>query len=267
MKNRCLTCLLVLFIWACNANTATDTATSVRDSVGTIPDTINRDNGNFSSSPGDTTLFGFYQGVLPCRDCQGIRHTLLLKDSGQFKLEEFILGRNTFPGKFTGRWTKQGDSLHLISNNENIATYYIQGDTLRVKFRKGELIADSVAKNYWIARQPDASMNKVWRQKMREGIDLYAIGNEPFWNLEIDNEKSIAFRIAELKKPITFTITQPHINKDSTHYMAGSGTDKLEVTVYNEFCNDGMSDNYYEYRVHVRYKGETYKGCGVNFRK
>ncbi len=264
---RCVYFIWLIILWGCNTNTSKDTTLTVSDTVGVVPDSTAGNDAVFTSSPGDSSLFGFYQGLLPCKDCEGIKHTLLLKDSGRFKLEEFTLGRNTFPQKKEGRWIKKGDSLRLMANQKLILTYHIEKDTLRVGYREGSSIPDSVAKSYWIARQPDASMNAAWRKKAQSGVDLHAVGNEPFWSLEIDHERSISFRIADLPKPVVFPVRQPVIDKDSTYYSVDSAGSKLEVTVYNEFCSDGMSDNMYEYRVHVRYKGETFKGCGVYFRK
>jgi uncharacterized membrane protein len=255
--------MLVIAIAACNTNTntTTDANASVKDTVGVIPDSSGY-NSSFITPPGDTVLFGFYHGVLPCKDCQGIKHTLLLKDSGRFKLEEFTLGKNTFPEKEEGRWARAGDSIRLMANQKLIATYFILNDTLKLRFREGMAITDSLAKNYWIARHPNAAYNAAWRKKAEQGVDFYAIGNEPFWNLEI-SKQSISFKIADLPKPVTATASAPRVTKDSSFYSAND----LQITIYNEFCSDGMSDNLYEHRVHVVYKGETFKGCGVRFRK
>lgn len=267
MKSASLPLMLVVALWACNANTSKDTAVTVRDSVGVVPDSAAKFEEVYTPSPGDTALLGFYDGVLPCKDCQGIKHTLLLKDSGRFRLEEFTLGRSTFPKKTEGRWNRQGDSLRLTANRELLVTYYIKNDTLRLGYQEGNPIADSISKNYWIARQPAAASNAAWQKRGQAGVDFYAIGNEPFWNLEIDREGSIAFRIADLPKPLLFNYRPPRETKDSSYYLVDSGSARLEVTVFNEFCSDGMSDNLYEHRVHVRYKGETFKGCGVYLKR
>lgn len=257
--------MIIIILCACNTNTRTDASATVRDTTGVVPDSTGTEEA-FIPSPGDTALLGFYQGLLPCKDCQGIKHTLLLKDSGRFKLEEFTLGRSTFPKKTEGRWMRQGDSIRLTANRELLLTYYVKGDTLTVGYQEGNPIADSISKEYWIARMPDAAGNKAWQKRAQAGIDFYAIGNEPFWNLEIDRERSISFKLADLPRPIIFNVRAPVVNKDSTYYLVDSAAAKLEVTVYNEFCNDGMSDNLYEHRVHVKYKGQTYKGCGVYLR-
>jgi uncharacterized membrane protein len=258
--------MMVMILYACNTNSGTDAASAVRDTTGVVPDTTAAQE-VYNPSPGDTALLGFYQGLLPCTNCQGIKHTLLLTDSGRFKLEEFILGKSTFPKKTEGRWSKQGDSLRLTANRELLITYYIKNDTLKLGHWEGNPIADSVAKNYWIARQPNAASNKAWQKRAQAGVDFYAIGNEPFWNLEIDRGRAISFKIADLPKPLIFNARNPRIDKDSTYYLVDSATGRLEVTVYNEFCSDGMSDNLYEHRVHVKYKGQTFKGCGLYLKR
>jgi uncharacterized membrane protein/uncharacterized lipoprotein NlpE involved in copper resistance len=258
--------LFMIVIWGCNTNTSSDASATVKDTVGMVPDSVAVLDTSIKFDA-DTALLGFYQGLLPCKDCEGIRQTLLLKDSGRFKMEEFTLGRSTFPKKLEGRWSRAGDSLRLTANQKLLVTYYIKKDTLKMGYRDGAPIVDSIAKSYWIVRQPNAAKNTGWQQKANSGIDFYAIGTEPFWGLEIDKEKSISFKPADLPKPLVFPIEAPQVTKDSTYYRVDSGASRLEVTVINEFCSDGMSDNWYEYRVHVRYKGETFKGCGVDLKK
>lgn len=264
MKHLRLLCLLgIIICCACNASTNSDANGTVRDTTGLIPDSTAVYDTLVQVSPRDTVLFGFYQGMLPCQDCQGIRHTLMIKDSGRFKLEEFVLGKDMFPEKLEGRWTRLDDSLRLQANRQIIATYYIAKDTLKLAYRQGRPNIDSLSDNYAVIRQPSAAANHVWKKRFQSGADFYGIGNEPFWSIEVDNEKSITFRLADLPNPVTFPAAPPRVDKDSIFYSTSSGGAKLEVTIYNEFCNDGMSDNLYEHRVHVRYKGETFKGCGV----
>ena len=263
MKHLRYSCLFTLWmILGCNANTPTETVTVVQDSTGLIVDSTTVYDTLISVPPRDTVLFGFYQGVLPCADCQGIRHTLLLKDSGRFKLEEFVMGKDMFPEKLEGRWTRQDDSLRLQANQQIIATYFVTKDTLKLGYRQGRAMADVRSKNYAVARQPNAATNPAWKGKFNSGVDFYGIGNEPFWNIEI-NESSISFKLADLPKALVFPAVKPRSSKDSVFYSTSLADAKLEVSIYNEFCNDGMSDNLYEYRVHVRYKGETFKGCGA----
>lgn len=252
-----------VLISACNSNSTTEASTTVRDSVGVITDSTTVYDTLIGVPPRDTVLFGFYQGVVPCPDCQGIRHTLLLKDSGRFRLEEFVMGKDMFPEKIEGRWTRQDDSLRLQANRQIIATYFVGKDTLRLAYRQGRAVVDSLSKNYAIVRHADAAVNPAWKAKFSGGAEFYGIGTEPFWNIEIDHERSISFKLADLPKALVFPAVKPRITKDSIVYVTSLQDAKLEVSIYNDFCSDGMSDNLYEYRVHVRYKGETFKGCGA----
>jgi uncharacterized membrane protein len=37
----------------------------------------------------------------------------------------------------------------------------------------------------------------------------------------------------------------------------------LKISMGSRFCNDGISDHLYEYKMTVGYKGKMYKGCAV----
>jgi uncharacterized membrane protein len=263
MKYPRLNCLFIgLLLYACNTTTTTDAAITVTDTAGVVVDSTTVYDTSFPVMPKDTPLIGFYQGVLPCKDCQGIKHTLLLGSTGIFRLEEFTLGKDIFPKKQEGRWMRANDSLRLLANQKLVASYYIKGDTLLLAYFDGRPSANSVVKNHAVVRQPAASANVAWKKKRQEGVDFFAVGNEPFWSLEIDKEGSIVFRPADLPKPIAVAYRAPNMNKDSAFYSLNVEGSPLQVTIYNEFCNDGMSDNFYEHRVEVRYKGEVLKGCG-----
>ena len=69
-------------------------------------------------------------------------------------------------------------------------------------------------------------------KKKSEGIDFAGMGNEPFWSLEIDYEKSISFKLADWKKPVVTGIEKPIIIKDSTIYKLKSDTTKWTITIY-----------------------------------
>lgn len=256
-----LQCLFVVCC-ACN-NAATTDATALRDSAGLIRDTV-LPTQPVTMSAADTLLFGFYQGLLPCTICEGIRYTLLLKDSAKFIVEEFTIGESTFPTRREGRWTHAGDSIQLRANQQLLATYLIDRDTLRLRYLEGQPLTNAAAQKHWLARVQNAAQNKAWIGKKNLGVDFYGIGTEPFWSIEIDKEKNVSFNTADLTKPIILTYTSPSSSKDSVTYnLKTVDNENMQVVVYNRFCNDGMSDNLYEQRVHVRFKGMQLKGCGA----
>ena len=51
---------------------------------------------------------GGYQGTLPCADCEGIRTTLRLTETGHFTLTETYLGQTAKPFVTEGRFTRDG---------------------------------------------------------------------------------------------------------------------------------------------------------------
>src|SRR5580704_19677809 len=67
----------------------TDTMVIVRDSI------INA--GTYDSIPS-----GFYQGMLPCKNCEGIQRTILFSNDEQFKIEELNWGKGTMSNKTEG---------------------------------------------------------------------------------------------------------------------------------------------------------------------
>src|SRR5687768_11992307 len=50
--------------------------------------------------------------------------------------------------------------------------------------------------------RPRASDNEHWKKKKAEGVDFMVIGNEPFWNLEIRNQKSLKFHLSDWEQPV-----------------------------------------------------------------
>jgi uncharacterized membrane protein len=102
------------------------------------------------------------------------------------------------------------------------------------------------------------------KKRKSEGIDIIGNGSEPFWSIEIDNEKFILFKLAASGKPIIVPIEKPVVTKDSIVYslLTEAGA-VLKISIASKFCNDGVSDHLYEYKMSVWYKGEMYKGCAV----
>jgi heat shock protein HslJ len=84
----------------------------------------------------------------------------------------------------------------------------------------------------------------------------HAVGNEPFWNLLID-EHDITF-----VQPEAQPIRQPtpHV----IHGIAGEiyQTPRINVNVVHSQCSDGMSDRVYPDKVQVTVDGRRFNGCG-----
>ncbi len=108
-----------------------------------------------------------------------------------------------------------------------------------------------------------------YQEKFLRGVDLFARGNEPFWVLEFDLEKSITFEEMnglKISTPAVKGIESPDGNETIFHSMTESG--ELKVTIFGEKCQDSMSGEEFDYNVKVEYRSsmekdfKTFTGCG-----
>lgn len=194
---------------------------------------------------------GFYRVVLP----GGREQTLAFYSGQRYRLEERA-GRGE-PARTTGEWTPAGGDLWLYSVGAVVGKYRWQGDTLYYLLG---------GKQYPLQELQWAMDNNVWRSKGKAGVEFFGVGNEPFWNIEIDEQKVIAFRLAEWTEPVRFSPVRPVVVGDSIQYNAARDTATLRVVIYHRFCSDGMSDFIYDRQVKVVYNNTVYMGCGLLFK-
>ena len=110
---------------------------------------------------------------------------------------------------------------------------------------------------------------KFIQKKADQGIDFYALGNEPFWSLDMDFEKEFQFKNMD-----GLSIVVPAIegvkamDADITRYRSVNDTHELIIQMQRLDCSDTMSDNKFNYMVTIDYKEITDKdyheisGCG-----
>lgn len=231
--------------------TVTDTVVIIKDSI--INATI------FDSIPA-----GYYQGILPCKNCEGIQRTIAFSDD-HFKMEDLSHDKGTAVKRTEGNWKKHKDRFVLYQDNKALSMYKLVKDSLIIVENNGGRVPDSLSSQYVLFKKNTAPENPSWKKRKSEGIDIIGNGNEPFWSIEIDNEKLILFRLATTDKPVIVPIEKPVITKDSTIYsVITEAGNVLRVSIASAFCNDGMGDHLYEYKMTVTYKGQIYKGCAVN---
>lgn len=107
-------------------------------------------------------------------------------------------------------------------------------------------------------------------KKSREGVDFYAIGNEPSWSLDIFQEHMISFKsmteVAKLNTPkITPTNTE---DRSVLSYRAEVESGTIMINVKSEACTDLMSGEQFPYSVEVLAKNgdmadfREFNGCG-----
>jgi uncharacterized membrane protein len=201
----------------------------------------------------------FTRAYYPVTDCKGIEHTVLFKPDLTYRLQELKLGKKSEkPFTVDGNWKPSEDVIWLYKEGVVQARYTWQTDTL-------VYMNAQTGKRYPMRKLTSALDNNVWRAKKGAGIEFFGVGNEPFWNIEIDEQKTIAFHLAEWAAPLPFAAVKPVVTADSTVYNTANDSATLRVVIYNTFCSDGMSDNIYSSSIKVLYNGQTYRGCGIKY--
>ena len=111
----------------------------------------------------------------------------------------------------------------------------------------------------------------LMQKKMAEGIDFYAVGNEPSWSVDIDFEKFMRFKsLTELPEMNTPPGKEDKAqDAEVTRYFAQTEIGTLIVTVSKGQCTDTMSGDLFPFRVRVDVKRATepdytsFEGCGT----
>ncbi len=222
------------------------------DTIGPgIPDTV------VQTQVIDTSLTGIYQVKLPCSDCAGREHTLALYSDGGFRLQEIFLGKSLAPAVTRGKWWRNGDEVQLMDGNVVINTYELHQDTLFVKSPE----ADSYNYPRFPLRRMNSLVPASWTKYKDSSVVFMAAGTEPFWGLKIRTDRSISFSRAG-QNEVVVKGGQPIEHSDSTIYKSKAGKGSFKLTIYPQFCSDGMSDIIYQYRVMLQYDTLYFKGCG-----
>jgi uncharacterized membrane protein len=211
----------------------------------------------------DTIPAGFYQGMLPCKGCEGTQRTILFS-AGHFSMEELNLGKGAAAKKTEGVWEEEKGKFLLYQNKKRVSTYKLIKDSLIITENNGTRIPDSLSTQYVLFKKNKTSENLSWKKRSIEGIDIVGNGSDPFWSIEIDNEKLILFKLAADQKPIIVPIEDPAVTADSLTYSVSTESGAaLKVSISSKFCSDGISDHLYQYRMTVWYKDRTYRGCAM----
>ncbi len=252
--------VIAIILISCNESPQSEKPVVVKDTT-KIQDTIIVKDSIMNSTIADSLPLGAYQGIFPCKDCDGIQQTILFNADKTFKEEQMIWSKNEPPKKSEGTWRLKNGKIELTQNNKPVINFVKKRDTLFAVNINGVGVNNS--SKYVLTKRNLARNNPAWDKKRLQGADFAAIGNEPFWDLEINYEKSISFKLADWKQAVTTSIEKPLLDKDSTIYKLKSDTIKWTITIFPQFCNDGMSDYLYQYKVNVKYNGILYKGCGV----
>ena len=112
------------------------------------------------------------------------------------------------------------------------------------------------------APPPTGATWDPWEEAKSRGIDFRAVGNEPGWFLEIDNEKWMRLLYAYGERQATVPVTTPVTTAGTTRIESSGGGHALKVEITAGPCSDGMSDQSYPLSVTVEIDGTPLRGCG-----
>lgn len=267
---RFLFLILVVFFISCNnaakptlltEDSAQPDGTELNDTTPVVlPDTTSAHSAKAQPVPIATTKLpvGFYRAQLPCPDCpRPLEHTVYFRRNKTYRMEETDPENHAALTQTSGTFNPSGGTIWAYKGQIVKARYRWGGDTLFYLLPNNQRIA--------MQKLPAAMENDAWSKKGKEGVAFFAVGNEPFWNLEIRQNEQLAFHLAEWAKPLQFTGALLTTNGDSLVYSARTDSATLTATIYNRFCSDGMSDYFYTHTVRVNYNGKTFTGCGIRY--
>lgn len=202
---------------------------------------------------------GIYQAVFPLDN--KMEQTILFNKDLTYRLQEkYFIGKKDSVSITEGTWTPSDGFIWLYKDQIVRGRYKWKGDTL-------QYFSPQMKKNFSMSRLPDATENKAWRNKEKQGVLVFAVGNEPFWNIELNNRDSISFLLAEWEHPLQMKIDSSFTEGDGVAYIAHHDSAQLHVTVFPHFCSDGMSDFIYRNSVKVQYNQQVYSGCGIVYQQ
>lgn len=101
---------------------------------------------------------------------------------------------------------------------------------------------------------------------LKKGANFFAYGQEPFWNMEIYNNKQITLQTINqpsITIPITYTYK---IGLDTTPYVfyLNHNETKYSLIYMRKKCVDVMSGAEHAYTVFMMNNTDTFRGCGIN---
>lgn len=200
---------------------------------------------------------GIFQAVLNFDE--KVEHTIAFNSDFTFQLEERYLDHKDSVSVTRGTWTPSDGYIWLYKDQVVGGRYKWKGNTL-------QYYSPVLKKDFDLHRLQDAYENVAWRNKGKQGLILFGIGNEPFWSVEFNKKDTLSFLMSEWDRPAKLKINSSFNTIDSIGYTAQNDSVSLRVTLYPQFCNDGMSDYTYRQKIKVQFNQQVYHGCGLFYK-
>jgi uncharacterized membrane protein len=202
---------------------------------------------------------GIYQTVVPLD--KKVEQTIAFNSDLTYQLQEkYNTGETDTVVTSEGTWTPSDGYIWLYKDQIVGGRYRWKGDVL-------QYYSPLLKKSLPMHPLNDAMQNTTWKKKARSGTVFFGTGNEPFWNVELDNNDSLSFSLAGSSSPRRMKIDTSYTSEEAMHFTAHADSTQLLVTIFPHFCSDGMSDFTYRNKVSVQLNKEVYNGCGILFRR
>lgn len=220
----------------------------------TIPDSISLPRPQQVKSP-----FGIYQTILPLEN--KMEQTIEFNKDFTYRLQEkYFTDKKDSVVITEGTWTPSDGFIWLYKDQIVRGRYKWNSDIL-------QYYSPLVKKSFSMNHLEEAGTNAAWRNKEKQGVLVFGVGNEPFWNIELNDKDSISFLLSDWDKPLRLKIDSSFNENDGFAYTAHLDSSQIHVTIFPHFCSDGMSDFVYRNKVRVLYNQQVYNGCGIVYKK
>jgi uncharacterized membrane protein/heat shock protein HslJ len=202
-----------------------------------------------------------FSGTLPCKDCKGISQVMILDSGNTFRLSETYLGKDEKCKEKCGRWSVENGKLLLYSDTATIAQYALSGTNLLYLEQSNFSYANRTGQGM-LSRKKRVQSKKI-NPKFLEGLDVVAFGADPSWSLDITHNKAIQFSVPGMEAPFAVSPVAPKLSGDSLVYNIVTSEERMKIVFSPGFCGDNSSENIYDYKVSITFRGKTYQGCGA----
>ncbi|MEO8448058.1 MAG: META domain-containing protein [bacterium] len=244
---------------------------------------------NVRSQNDNPVLFkvtGLWTGTMPCADCESISYRLNLRRNLTFIDQIIYEGKDVSNLISDGSWRFLNDStIELNSSSGTKSTYRLTSASEMVMLdNNGERLIGSQPGMFRLTKlsregsQDDMNENKgfenagkIREEKRKSGVNFVAYGNEPYWNVEIDLDKSIKLKALFDIEEMNFPTPQmyPIMDVAGVSYISSNDEATINVSIFKQDCSDDMSGENFSYHVtaDIQFKNNSpskiFTGCGM----
>ncbi|MCE3282483.1 MAG: hypothetical protein K0Q66_1220 [Chitinophagaceae bacterium] len=204
-----------------------------------------------------------YSGIVPDEGGSGIKQVVILDSGNTFRLSETYIGIEGKCVEKCGNWAVQDGRVMLYEKNAPIAQYGLAGNNLVYLQDAGAGTATPQFAGQGLLARRNFIRSKKIDPKFLEGIDVVAFGTEGSWSLDINHATAIQFSIPGMEAPIALSPIEPTLSGDTLTYNITSSNESMKIVLVPGYCGDNVSENLYDYKVSVTFRGKQYNGCGV----